>query len=117
MTILDPSVARSAACMKVCCGLLVAMLEQSTVRTLHLSHFHLTAAPGGIRQTILAHWPDQIAANSTSEHLFTFWDFLPTAADIAGVELPPGLDGMPRALRVERGRCLNTDTWSCRDIG
>eukprot|EP00049_Salpingoeca_infusionum_P008371 m.136398 g.136398 ORF g.136398 m.136398 type:complete len:626 (+) comp13994_c1_seq1:187-2064(+) len=49
---------------------------------------------GGVRQNIVAHWPGHIEPNSTSDHIFTFWDFLPTAADIAGIDLPPGIDGI-----------------------
>ena len=29
-----------------------------------------------------------------SDHVWAFWDFLPTACDLAGVEAPKGLDGI-----------------------
>ena len=40
---------------------------------------------GGIRQTIVVQWPGTIAANSISDDMFIFYDFLPTAAELAGV--------------------------------
>lgn len=40
---------------------------------------------GGVRQDIVAQWPAQIKPSSKSDHLFTFWDVLPTFADAAGV--------------------------------
>lgn len=41
---------------------------------------------GGIRVPMIAYWPGQIQAGSTSNHLSAFWDFFPTAMEIAGVE-------------------------------
>ena len=41
---------------------------------------------GGIRQTIVVQWPGVIAPNSISNDLFIFYDLLPTAADLAGVD-------------------------------
>ena len=40
---------------------------------------------GGIRQTIAVQWKGTIAAGTETQHMFAFWDFLPTALDIAGV--------------------------------
>jgi arylsulfatase A-like enzyme len=40
---------------------------------------------GGIRQTIVAQWKGVIQPNTTTEHMFHFYDFLPTAAELAGV--------------------------------
>eukprot|EP00750_Incisomonas_marina_P025017 INCI529.1.p1 GENE.INCI529.1~~INCI529.1.p1 ORF type:complete len:514 (-),score=67.48 INCI529.1:1737-3278(-) len=52
---------------------------------------------GGIRQTILASWPGHIAPNSRNNGtLFTFWDLLPTAASLAGIDAAdlPAHDGV-----------------------
>lgn len=49
---------------------------------------------GGIRIPFIARWPGRIRAGSTSAHPSAFWDFLPTAAELAGVTPPPGLDGI-----------------------
>jgi len=49
---------------------------------------------GGIRVPLIARWPGTIAPGAVTEHVSAFWDFLPTAADIAGVALPDSLDGL-----------------------
>jgi len=49
---------------------------------------------GGIRVPMIARWPGKIRPASVSAHISAFWDFLPTVAEIAGVESPTGLDGL-----------------------
>ncbi len=49
---------------------------------------------GGIRVPGVARWPGNIKPGSVSDHPVTFWDFLPTATDIAGAQVPAGLDGI-----------------------
>jgi arylsulfatase A-like enzyme len=49
---------------------------------------------GGFHVPALARWPGHIAPNQVSEHIWAFWDFLPTAAGIAGVEPPSDIDGI-----------------------
>jgi len=49
---------------------------------------------GGIRVPTIARWPGKIKPGSKSNHISAFWDFLPTCCDIAGIETPPGLDGI-----------------------
>ena len=49
---------------------------------------------GGIRVPMIAYWPTKIKPNTTSAHVSAFWDFLPTACDIAQVELPKNIDGI-----------------------
>jgi arylsulfatase A-like enzyme len=49
---------------------------------------------GGTRTPMLVRWPGHIKAGSTSDILTTFMDFLPTAADLAGVAKPAGIDGL-----------------------
>jgi len=53
-----------------------------------------TLYEGGIRVPMIARWPGKIKPGSVSQQLFTFWDFLPTAAAIARAEIPPKLDGI-----------------------
>ncbi len=48
---------------------------------------------GGIRVPTIARWPGKIKAGSVSDHPWAFWDFLPTAADLAGARAPGGIDG------------------------
>lgn len=49
---------------------------------------------GGIRVPALAWWPAVIAPGRVSDHAWAFWDFLPTAAALAGAPVPDGLDGL-----------------------
>ena len=53
-----------------------------------------TLNEGGIRTPAIARWPGKIKAGALSSHVWAFWDFLPTAAELAGVPGPPGLDGI-----------------------
>ncbi len=49
---------------------------------------------GGIRVPAIAWWPGQIDAETESDQPWTFWDVLPTAAELAGAETPNNLDGI-----------------------
>jgi arylsulfatase A-like enzyme len=49
---------------------------------------------GGIRIPFIARWTGQIKPGSTTDQPVTFWDFLPTAAELAGVAAPSGIDGI-----------------------
>jgi len=60
---------------------------------------------GGIRVPAIARWPGKIDAGRVSDHVWAFWDFLPTAADIAGAPMPGDLDGisiLPELLGKEQ---------------
>ena len=61
---------------------------------------------GGIRVPMIVRWPGKIKPGSVSDQVWAFWDFLPTAAEIAGVEPPRGIDGismLPALLGKEQG--------------
>jgi arylsulfatase A-like enzyme len=49
---------------------------------------------GGIRTPMIARWLGRIAPGRVSDQVWAFWDFLPTAADLAGVAVPQGIDGL-----------------------
>lgn len=49
---------------------------------------------GGIRVPMIARWPGKIPAGKSSSFPWAFWDFLPTAAELAGANCPSGLDGV-----------------------
>jgi uncharacterized sulfatase len=56
---------------------------------------------GGIRVPMIARWPGRVAAGTVSDHVGYFGDLLGTAADLAGVDTPNGLDSvsfMPELL-------------------
>lgn len=43
---------------------------------------------GGLRQAAIARWPGAIPAGRVSDEPWAFWDFLPTAAELASAKLP-----------------------------
>ena len=49
---------------------------------------------GGIRVPMIVRWPGKIPAGTVSDQVWAFWDFLPTAAEIAGVKPPANIDGI-----------------------
>src|SRR5690606_10599087 len=49
---------------------------------------------GGIRVPTIAWWPSRIEPGSESGHVAYFGDWFATAAELAGAELPDGLDSI-----------------------
>jgi len=49
---------------------------------------------GGLRAPTVARWPGKIEPGTISRQPIAFWDFLPTAAEIAGVAPPANIDGL-----------------------
>ncbi len=43
---------------------------------------------------MIVRWPGKTKAGTTSGLPWAFWDFLPTACEIAGAEPPKGIDGI-----------------------
>lgn len=65
---------------------------------------------GGIRVPMIAYWPETIEPGRKSDHISAFWDFLPTACDLAGVEGPKNIDGisfMPELLGNKQAKHSN----------
>lgn len=58
-----------------------------------LRGFKRDLTEGGVRVPAIARWPGQIAPGSVSDYPWAFWDFLPTAAELAGVDAPAETDG------------------------
>ncbi len=52
---------------------------------------------GGIRVPMVARWPDRMKSGVASDQICAFWDFLPTACELAGVAAPKAIDGMSMA--------------------
>ena len=48
---------------------------------------------GGIRVPMIAWWPGTVQPG-VSDHVSAFWDWLPTACELAGVPSPDGIDGL-----------------------
>jgi arylsulfatase A-like enzyme len=55
-----------------------------------LRGFKRTMYEGGLRQASIARWPGQIPAGRVSDEPWAFWDFLPTAVELAGAKMPTG---------------------------
>ena len=49
---------------------------------------------GGIRVPTVAWWPGTIQGGSRSDHVSAFWDFAPTALELAGLPIPEQMDGI-----------------------
>ncbi|MFM1942236.1 MAG: Arylsulfatase [Verrucomicrobiota bacterium] len=49
---------------------------------------------GGIRVPFIVRWPGQVAPGQTSGHVGYFGDFMATAAELAGGEVPAGCDSI-----------------------
>ena len=57
-----------------------------------LRGFKRTMYEGGLRQAALARWPGTVPTGRVTDEPWAFWDFLPTAAELAGATLPDGLE-------------------------
>jgi len=49
---------------------------------------------GGIRVPLIVRWPNRIEPGRVSDHVWAFWDVLPTLAELAEVTQPGSIDGM-----------------------
>lgn len=54
----------------------------------------LSLYEGGIRMPFATRWPAVIKAGSTTNHQSAFWDFLPTACEMAGIAPSSKVDGI-----------------------
>jgi arylsulfatase A-like enzyme len=69
---------------------------------------------GGIKTPFIARWPGTIPAGTKSEGKFAFWDFLPTFAELTGIEAPSDTDGisfLPTLLGKEQSQEHNYLYW------
>jgi arylsulfatase A-like enzyme len=55
---------------------------------------------GGIRVPGIIRWKGVTRPGTVSEQVWAFWDFLPTACDLAGIKTPAGLDGLSLAPTI-----------------
>jgi arylsulfatase A-like enzyme len=49
---------------------------------------------GGIRVPLIVRWPGIVRSGAVTNQVGAFWDFLPTAAELAGVACPGDTDGL-----------------------
>ena len=60
---------------------------------------------GGIRVPMIVRWQGFIEPATNCDHISAFWDFLPTACELAGIQVPQGTDGIsyvPSLIREEQ---------------
>ncbi len=76
-----------------------------------LRGFKRSMYEGGLRQAALARWPGVVPAGRVSDEPWAFWDFLPTAAELAGAPLPDGLkpDGISLVSFLKGGPAPTRD--------
>lgn len=75
---------------------------------------------GGIRVPLVARWPGSVAAGAVSDHVSAFQDVMPTLLELAGAEVPPGLDGIsfaPTLLGAGEQRAHDYLYWEFRAYG
>ncbi len=77
---------------------------------------------GGIRVPMIVRWPKRVKAGTTSHQVWSHWDFLPTAAEIAGVKSPANpanMDGisMLNALLGKKQRNHDFLYWEFHERG
>lgn len=78
-----------------------------------LRGFKRSMYEGGLRQAALARWPGVIPAGRVSAEPWAFWDFLPTAAELAGAKLPEGCktDGLSLVSHLKGGPAPKRDSF------
>lgn len=66
---------------------------------------------GALRQAALARWPGTVPAGRVSDEPWAFWDFLPTAVELAGATLPAGFksDGLSLVSFLKGGAAPKRD--------
>ena len=76
---------------------------------------------GGIRVPMIAKWPGKIASGSTTELISSFWDVMPTIAEVTGAPIPTGIDGLsflPTLLGNDRDQVIHESLyWEYHSFG
>lgn len=70
-----------------------------------LRGFKRSMYEGGLRQMALARWPGVVPAGRVCDEPWAFWDFLPTAAELAEAKMPAGFapDGLSLVAMLRGG--------------
>jgi arylsulfatase A len=66
---------------------------------------------GALRQAALVRWPGVVPAGRVNEEPWAFWDFLPTAAELAGAAVPASIktDGLSLVPMLKGGSAPKRD--------
>lgn len=68
---------------------------------------------GALRQAAIARWPGVVKAGRVSDEPWAFWDFLPTAAELAGAKIPAACktDGLSLVSFLKGGEAPKRDSF------
>ena len=72
-------------------------LGGNCIHGIHLRGGKRDLFEGGVRVPAFAYWPGTIDAGQTTDEIIDLADFMPTVADLAGIDPPIGLDGVSYA--------------------
>jgi len=75
---------------------------------------------GGIRVPMIAAWPGKIKPGTTTSHVSSFWDVLPTFSEIAGIKPPKRTDGisfLPTLLGTSKQKSHDYLYWEFYSLG
>lgn len=64
---------------------------------------------GGIRVPAIARWTGRIRPGQVLDTPWAFWDFLPTACELAGIQAPGGIDGKSIVPSLLEGKAVARD--------
>jgi arylsulfatase A-like enzyme len=66
---------------------------------------------GALRQAALIRWPGQVPAGRVCDDPWAFWDFFPTAVELAGASMPrdANVDGLSLVSMLKGGRAPERD--------
>jgi len=85
-----------------------------------LRGFKRSLHEGGVRVPMIVRWSGKVPAGKVSDHMWAFWDFLPTAVELAGGKAPEGLDGisvLPTLLDKGKQRLHEFLYWEFHENG
>jgi arylsulfatase A-like enzyme len=75
---------------------------------------------GGVRVPAIIKWPDRITPGRQTSHVSAFWDFMPTFAELLGVELYEPTDGislLPTLLEEGAQEAHDYLYWEFHELG
>jgi len=82
-----------------------------------LSGFKRDLTEGGIRVPFIARWPGTVPMGESSDEIVTFWDMMPTFAELAGTEAPSNTDGISVVRALAGGRIMKPHEYLYWDYG